>query len=60
MSNAANNNDNKNGKRNIVLPHKNNKYDKYDKYKYYDPLLCPPIAIKRLFNKYLHHFLRNI
>ena len=44
MSNAANNNDNKNGKRNIVLPHKNNKYDKYDKYKYYDPLLCPPIA----------------
>jgi len=30
-------NDDKNGKRNIVPPHKNNKY------KYYDPLLYPPV-----------------
>ena len=41
MSNAANTNDDKNGKRNIVPLYKNNKYDKY---KYYDPLLHPPVA----------------
>ena len=57
MSNAANNNDDKNGKRNIVPPHKNNKYDKY---RYYDPLLCPPVARSSITYPQQHATVSNV